>query len=81
MYNQLDYPFDSVMHYSDLALKASQDATIKEPAQKLGDSTGNFTTDACQDKEEPVTLPKNDDLQKKKPAPFMKRLTAKGPRY
>lgn len=60
---------------------ASQDATIKEPAQKLGDSTGNFTKDACQDKEGPVTLPKNGDLQKKKPAPFMKRLTAKGPRY
>ena len=26
MYNQLDYPFDSVMHYSDLALKASKEA-------------------------------------------------------
>ncbi len=27
MYNQLDYPFDSVMHYSDLALKASKEAS------------------------------------------------------
>jgi len=26
MYNQLDYPFDSVMHYSDLALNASKEA-------------------------------------------------------
>lgn len=26
MYNQLDFPFDSVMHYSDLALNASKEA-------------------------------------------------------